>query len=117
MAGTVRSLSIPGLIARADHTATVMTDGTVLFAGGHNAAGAPIAKAQIWNPKSNSVSSWEPQLLAARYRHTAQLLADGMVYIAGGTDGSSKEGLRAEEYDPATNLFQPAPLARKIRDF
>jgi hypothetical protein len=75
--------------ARAYHTATVMGDGRVLIAGGHNGdmnfnndQGA-LETTEIFDPISNSVAPSAP-LSIRRFQHTAVLLPDGTVTFRGG---------------------------------
>ena len=88
--------------ARAGHTATLLTNGKVLVAGGYQYQGSmavELKSAEIYDP---SVGVFTPagDMSVPRSRHTATLLPDGRVLIAGG--GS------ADVYDPATGTFTPA---------
>lgn len=72
------------LAPRTDHSATVLTDGRVLLAGGRYAAGADFA--ELWNPATGTheaVAGYSP---AALRRHTATLLADGSVLLRSADD-------------------------------
>jgi Galactose oxidase, central domain len=76
---------------RAAHTATLLTDGTVLVTGGFNDA-AVLATAEIFNPATGTFSS-TGDMTATRFSHTATLLANGpaatngKVLITGGSSG------------------------------
>ena len=73
--------------ARAFHTATRLSDGRVLFAGGFNATGNPLATTEIYDPASRTVTAG-PTLVTARARHAAVLLTTNDVAIFGGVDGT-----------------------------
>jgi N-acetylneuraminic acid mutarotase len=87
-------------VARIDHTATRLTNGTVLVAGGNIAGTVYLASAELYDPANGTWTSTGP-LRAARTQHTATLLMDGTVLVAGGW-GSGGMTPTAELYDPAT---------------
>ena len=68
--------------ARDAHTATLLSDGRVLVAGGFD--GAPLAGSELYDPASGT---WAltGSLNIARSHHTATLLNDGRVLVVGGT--------------------------------
>src|SRR3989441_937754 len=96
---------------RAEHTATLLANGTVLVAGGRDAAGQPLASAEIYDPATGAytlLASPLPSALAvARQDHTATLLPDGRVLVAGGSDFSGALE-SAELYDPTAGTVSPA---------
>jgi N-acetylneuraminic acid mutarotase len=97
---TVGSLSQ----ARAEHTATLLSDGRVLVAGGF-ASGSPLASSEIYDPATGRWSPAAP-LQQPRYRHTATLLLDGRVLVAGGQYGGVNAPLSSVElYDPYANTW------------
>ena len=72
--------------ARGLHTATVLSDGRVLVAGGaQGTVQAPIsiADTEIFDPATNSFSPG-PMLQTARSGHAAARLPDGLVVLLGG---------------------------------
>jgi hypothetical protein len=89
------------IVPRYDHTATLLTNGTVLIAGGSNAGGY-IASAEIYTP-SNETFTGTGNLTTARYLHTATLLNTGKVLIVGGFNGTTLSS--AELYDPIAGTF------------
>jgi hypothetical protein len=86
------------------HTATVMTDGRVLIAGGQCLCGPTQVTntAEIFDPVSGSFAS-TGLMLAGRFEHSAVLLPSGMVLIAAGR--SNTFPAVAEKYDPASGQF------------
>jgi hypothetical protein len=96
-------------VARVQHTATLLSDGTVLVAGGFNGSGATNSS-EIFNPKGGT---WSPTkgatMTVARAGHTATLLCtlpcnNGKVLVAGGFNGSGATN-SSEIYDPKTGSW------------
>jgi N-acetylneuraminic acid mutarotase len=72
--------------ARFGATATLLTNGQVLIAGGENSGGA-LSSAELYNPATDTFTA-TGNLGTARYDAAAMLLANGIVLIAGGTGAS-----------------------------
>ncbi|WP_272944140.1 kelch repeat-containing protein, partial [Xanthomonas maliensis] len=89
-----------GLMPRAQHTATVLSDGRLLVAGG---IGHP-DQAQLWDPETQDVVTLT---MPARSGHLATLQADGQVRLSGGT-ASTDAARRDLLFDPATQTFKSA---------
>lgn len=68
----------------ANHTATLLSDGRVLVAGGDSMT-AP-ASAELYDPVSRSWTT-TGGMTQARSGHTATLLRDGRVFVAGVNGG------------------------------
>ncbi len=81
--------------ARSYHTATLLDDGRVFFAGGFDAAGNPLSSTGIYDPATHSVTPG-PQLLTARAKHAAVRLANGDVLIVGGVGAGGQATAAAE---------------------
>ncbi len=80
---------------RAMHSATVLTDGRVLVAGGNRPAGVFDPAASSWSPTGPS---------SGRFIHAgAVLLDDGRVLVVGSTPN---DPVNAEMYDPRTDSWQ-----------
>jgi hypothetical protein len=80
----------PMVAAHANHTATLLNDGTtVLLAGGLDAGGSASPVVEIFDPASGGSFIATGRLVTAREEHTATLLANGHVLATGGSNGSS----------------------------
>jgi hypothetical protein len=88
---------------RAFHTATLLTDGRVLLAGGENSSGFN-SSAELYDPTSGTFEA-TGSMSGARQSHVAVLLHDGRVLVAGGDIGTGNRLVSAELYDPATGRF------------
>jgi Kelch motif len=86
--------------ARTDQTATLLTDGRVLVAGGYGSIQNWLASAELYD---TSTGNWTVtgSLNTARSIHTATLLSDGRVLVAGGSGALAS----AELYDPAGGIW------------
>ncbi|HLW70071.1 MAG TPA: kelch repeat-containing protein [Candidatus Binataceae bacterium] len=111
---------------RAGCTATLLSDGTVLIAGGLDATGAPQTTAEIFDPVAVTFTATKGSLNSPRAFQTATLFPTGPlageVLLTGGlannTIGSSSQGLTlntAELYNPATGTF--SLVASSMSDF
>lgn len=94
---------------RVAHTMTLLTDGSVLVAGGVDDADDTIASAEIYDPASNSWR-YTASMQAARFQHTAVRLPDGTVLVAAGSDDDFLGTViaSAERYDPVSRTWSTA---------
>ena len=96
---------------RADHSATLLADGTVLLAGsqrGGSDGGRAFASAELYDPVTGTFSA-TGDMITPRFGQAAPLLPDGTVLIAGGgNNGIGEPGARAELYHPF--VLKPAPV-------
>jgi subtilisin-like proprotein convertase family protein/N-acetylneuraminic acid mutarotase len=82
--------------ARAYHTATLLTNGQVLVAGGFNGG----TNSELYNPASGTWTN-TGSLTTAHGEHTATLLPSGKVLVAGGFNGSTN----SELYNPSNGTW------------
>lgn len=102
---------------RAEHAATLLSDGKVLVTGGQGVTGRIVPAlhdALVYDPVTTAWSTVPQFMLTARAAHTAILLDDGTVLIAGGSTqkehgGGGSPTSAAELYDPVAGAFLPAP--------
>src|SRR5437879_7402094 len=73
--------------ARDLHSATLLTNSTVLVAAGADISGNPTISAELYDPVTGSWSV-TGSLNTARELHGATLLTNGMVLAAGGFDSN-----------------------------
>lgn len=86
---------------RISHTATSLTDGTVLLVGG-----AGLATAEKYDPSTGKFTLTTGNMSVARDGHTATLLKTGKVLITGGQPGYGAAAYAtAELFDPGTGMF------------
>jgi hypothetical protein len=90
---------------RIGHTATLLSTGKMLVAGGAP-GGTSIASTELYDPANNTWSS-AGSMTTARSGHKATRLASGEVLVAGGANASGAPTATAELYDPATNMWSP----------
>ena len=105
---------------RAGHTATVLSNGELLVAGGcagTNGNGLGLASAEVYDP---SAGIWRltGDMTGARVNHTATLLPGGEVLVAGGIDVDRQVLLTSTElYSPTTgswNVTGSLKIARHL---
>jgi hypothetical protein len=92
-----------------NHTATLLTSGKVLVAGGSNGT-STIASAEVYDPSSDT---WTPvaAMSTPRQFQAAQMLSSGSVLMVGGLNDSSSAVFgvgSAELYDPIANAWSGA---------
>src|SRR5262245_40700643 len=101
--------------SRFDHTATLLSDGTVLIAGG---AGNPYSNpaattgAEIYDPATGAFSR-TGDMTGAHIEHKATLLLDGRVLLTGGYTYPDLKPASAEVYIPS--VLAPIPVVGAVR--
>jgi len=99
---------------RFEHTATLLTNGKILIAGGYSstpridAFGGALSSSELYDPSTGRFAA-VANMTRHRAGHTATLLANGQVLIAGGSSSS------AELYDPSTGTFTPTGNMTSVR--
>jgi hypothetical protein len=92
--------------ARRFHTATLLSNGKVLVAGGEDAGSNAFSSAELYDPATGMFTPTTHNMTVARAGHTATLLNNGKVLITGGaTDATEAAAATAELYDPSTDTF------------
>jgi len=86
-------------------TATLLTSGEVLVAGGSDNCGFYLTSAELYDPASGNWTA-TGSLAQARRQHSATLLPDGRVLVAGGLDVNTYLA-SAELYDPVLGTWTP----------
>ncbi len=86
------------------HSATLLTNGWVLVAGGEDTNSSAIADADLYNPASGLWTK-TGSMTTKRSNQTATLLPNGKVLVAGGSDGNFNPQASAELYDPALGTW------------
>lgn len=103
------SMSVP----RESHTMTLLPNGEVLVAGGHNGRHAAIeifASAELYDPVSGAFRP-TGSMTHLRHKHDAALLPDGRVLINGGADARDDLGTYrdTEFFDAGLGMFVRGP--------
>ncbi|HEX5441786.1 MAG TPA: kelch repeat-containing protein [Ktedonobacterales bacterium] len=95
-------------VQRADHTATLLPNGTVLIAGGctgDSCEPTDLSKStEVYDPATGQFRRSGDMLTLRSGDHTATLLPSGKVLIAGGWSGNTPTA-NAELYDPVSRTF------------
>ncbi|MBJ7312914.1 RHS repeat-associated core domain-containing protein [Rugamonas sp. CCM 8940] len=116
----------PPAALRPGQSATQLADGRWLLLGGLDAAGLPVADAELVDARATAATIAtiattagappEAKLIQARSGHTATLLPDGGVLVLGGVDAAGLVVVTPEYFNPLTARFaalaEPGLIAR-----
>jgi len=103
---------------RTGHTATLLSSGNVLLAGGAATANTVTGTAQIYSSSNGSLSpAGGTGLGTPRADHQAVLLSSGVVLVVGGDDRAAPpiSSASGEFYDPQTDKFFAGPTMLTAR--
>jgi hypothetical protein len=108
--------------SRYQHNATLLDNGSVLFAGGVNCLSAGsctyLSSAELYNPSSGTITNTGS--MATARSAPAVLLGNGKVLVAGGyscdSNGNCASLSSAEIYDPVAGTFSGAGNMTAARD-
>jgi large repetitive protein len=90
--------------ARYRQTATLLSNGEVLVAGGIGSSGAALASAELYQPSTGTWSA-TGSMITPRQGQTATVLPNGKVLVAGGVNAGGTAVATAELYDPSTGTW------------
>jgi hypothetical protein len=96
--------------ARTGHTATLLSNGLVLVAGGYTFSSVSLASAELYDP-TTGLWSTTGSMATGREDETATILPNGQVLAAGGlsaTNSGVSALSSAELYDPVTGTWSTA---------
>ena len=98
---TIRSVG-PMIVARQDHTATLLADGTVLIAAGVDDMGpSGVYKEEVYDPATHAFHAVQ-RMIVPRVGAAAVRLNDGRVLIVGGPRTAAAN---SEIYNPGSSSF------------
>jgi len=100
---TFRATRAPMSTLRDGATATLLSDGSVLIAGGRD--NTVTKSAELYRPAVDEFLPIANQMHDPRYLHTATALNDGTVLITGGLNEQGDTLDSAETFDPVTQTF------------
>lgn len=101
---------------RTFHTATLLTNGQVIAAGGEDRLGNLLQSYEFYNPGTGAWTAGSGQMITARESHCAVLLPNGQVLVAGG-DGQNNILASAEIFDPGTGNWHAVASMNTDRQF
>lgn len=99
----------PMATPRMAFTATPLSNGKILVAGGFDNSSNVLDNAEIYDPAERKFVAVSNSMSDRRVFHTATLLLSGKVLLTGGATNLSGDTTNsADLYDPALNSFAPA---------
>ncbi|HYT62221.1 MAG TPA: kelch repeat-containing protein, partial [Haliangiales bacterium] len=102
---------------RTTQTATLLSNGKVLAAGGHVSAAGSTSTCELYDPATGTWTA-TGAMATARGNHTATLLLNGKVLVVGGHNRNTASAVAtAELYDPATGTWTVTGAMASAREF
>ena len=102
------------ITGRMQGTATLLSTGKVLLAGGYDVYQQALASAELYDPATGTWSQ-AAAMSSGRAEQSATLLADGRVLVAGGYDENYSDLATAELYDPVADQWTALPPMSSAR--
>jgi Galactose oxidase, central domain len=112
----------PLSVNRTSHSATLLSNGKVLVAGGRQHTTPPTGglfaepSAEVYDP-ATGVWTGTGRMTVGRFEHAATLLPDGRVLVTGGDTDNTATLDSAELYDPATGSWSPTGRMTEARTY
>ncbi|MEP7122452.1 MAG: kelch repeat-containing protein [Byssovorax sp.] len=100
-------------VARQNATATRLTDGRVLIAGGQRLGSVDVGdvyfeSAELFDPVAGKFSIVAAKMATKRSQHAAAVMSNGQVLVVGGT-GGAQSTTTAEIFDPKSGAWTSTP--------
>ena len=102
--GTSSVVLNPMVTPRYAHAMTGLSNGAFLITGGYDAQSRALARAEIYDPVTQTFRPTR-SMTTARVFDVVAPLPDGTILVAGGSDGHGNALETAEIYDPTTGTF------------
>jgi YD repeat-containing protein len=99
------------LVARSQHTATLLPSGEVLVLGGAGSAGGLVSQAERFNPVTGVSRLVALEKVQPRMGHTVTVITDGRLVITGGRDATGRAISSVQIFNPETGDVQESTAA------
>jgi RHS repeat-associated protein len=99
------------LVARSQHTATLLPSGEVLVLGGAGSAGGLVTQAERFNPVTGVSRLVALDKVQPRMGHTVTVITDGRLVITGGRDATGNAISSVQIFNPETGDVQESTTA------
>lgn len=98
----------PLMQARAKHSSSQASDGSIYVTGGFDDQGSALDAAEVLHLPTRT---WRalPSMRVARYAHTSTVLADGRLMVIGGWGSNGQALASVEIFNPATGAWLAGP--------
>jgi|GEM_PF-5672754 hypothetical protein len=106
--------NVKKMLARTDHTSTLLHNGQMLVVGGCQRNNIPVTSAVIMHPLSGQCTP-VASLKVARSQHAAAILSNGTVLVCGGIHAGGRATSSVEVYNPYQNQWLTFPSMNVAR--